>query len=94
MARVAGVLTVEWVNLFRHNSLKQWEMVEGDQEQEMSLEEWQLPELLDVVVMESEDPITDLDEALDMTGVGGAGVVDTDGIESKIAMPVVPEICK
>lgn len=94
VARVAGVLTVEWVNLFRHNSLKHWEVVEGEPEQEISLEEWQLPELLDVVVIESEDPITDLDEALDMTGVGGVGVVDTEGIESKIAMPVVPEICK
>lgn len=94
VARVIGVLTVEGVNLFRRNSLQQWEMVEGGLEHEMSLKEWQLPELLAMVVVEDEEPITDLDEALDMTGVGGAEVVDTDGTGSNIAIPVVPEICK
>ena len=86
VARVAGVLTVEYVNLFERNSIHQWEMVRTGQEQEISLKVWQLPELLDVVVMESEEPITDLEEAVGVTEVGTTG--------ENVPIPVVPEICK
>ena len=94
VARVAGVLTVEFVNLFRRNRLQKWEMAGAGQEQTLPLEPWQLPELLAVVVVEDEAPITDLDEALAMAlGVSLDGTADGDS-EGGIAMPVVPEICK
>jgi hypothetical protein len=88
VARVSGVLTVEGVTLFSRNSDKTWELVEGGLEQQMSLEEWQLPELLAVTAIESEDPVTDLEAG----ETGGDG--DTDGADGKIAIPVVPEICR
>nr|WP_319491944.1 putative baseplate assembly protein [uncultured Desulfobacter sp.] len=93
VARVSGVLTVEGVNLFKQNSEKQWELVEGGTEQRMSLSAWQLPELLDVVVIEDEEPVTDLEEAL---GKQGSSLGDWDQTDTgkKIAIPVVPEICK
>ena len=88
VARVSGVLTVEGVTLFGQNSDKAWELVEGGLEQLMRLEDWQLPELLAVTAIENEDPVTDLDAV----ETGGAG--DTDGADGKIAIPVVPEICR
>ena len=96
VARVSGVLTVEGVNLFRQNSEKQWEPVQGGTEQRLSLLAWQLPELLDVVVVEDEDPVTDLDEALGREGSspGEWDQTETGGEGKKIAIPVVPEICK
>jgi hypothetical protein len=96
VARVSGVLTVEGVSLFRQNSKKQWEPVEGGAEQRISLLAWQLPELLDVAVIEDEDPVTDLDEALGRSSrsPGEWDPTDTGGQGKKIAIPVVPEICK
>ena len=94
VARVAGVRTVEFVNLFRRNRLQKWAMAGAGKEQTLPLEPWQLPELLAVVVVEDEAPITDLDEALAMAlGVSLDGTADGDS-EGGIAMPVVPEICK
>jgi len=102
VARVAGVLTVEGVNLFRSNSAKRWELVNGELEHQLVLKEWQLPELKVVVAIEDVEPVTDLNDALetesgvgigDDTGVGGeAGGAGGKG--RKIAIPVVPEICK
>lgn len=103
VARVAGILTVEGVNLFRRNSAKHWELVDGGLEHQLMLREWQLPELLAVVVIEDEEPVTDLNDALEAESGVGIGMGDTGvGIEAagtggqggKIAIPVVPEICK
>jgi len=97
VARVKGVLTVEGVNLFSHNSQKKWEPVGSGPEHRMTLKEWQLPELLTVVVVEDEEPITDLNDALEAESGQdgtGSGVNEADGQGGKIAIPVVPEICK
>jgi len=67
--------------------------VEGGAEQRMSLSAWQLPELLDVVVIEDEYPVTDLEEALGRQG-RSPGEWDPTDTGKKIAIPVVPEICK
>lgn len=88
VARVSGVLTVEGVTLFSRNSDKTWDLVEGGLEQQMTLEDWQLPELLAVTVIESEDPVTDLEGAETDAGA------DTGAEDEKIAIPVVPEICR
>lgn len=96
VARVDGVLTVEGVNLFEKNTANQkWQRVGISDEHRMSLKEWQLPELLAVAVLEDENPVTDLDDALG-TGTSGSGPDGSDGTQSggKIAIPVVPEICK
>ncbi len=93
VARAPGVLTVEGVNLFGFNTAQKWEQVGGGPEHRMTFEKWQLPELLKVVVIESEEPVTDLNEALNAeNGLTGSGLNETDG--QKIAVPVVPEICK
>jgi hypothetical protein len=103
VARVAGILTVDGVNLFRLNSAKRWELVDGGLEHQLAIKQWQLPELLAVVVIEDEEPVTDLNDALEAESGVGTGTGDTGmggeaggagGKDRKIAIPVVPEICK
>jgi hypothetical protein len=97
VARVSGVLTVEGVTLFTRNSEKKWENAGSGLEHQMTLKEWQLPELLTVAVIEDENPVMDLNDSLDaQSGLTdadtGSGVDETGG--RRIAIPVVPEICK
>jgi hypothetical protein len=100
VARVAGVLTVEGVTLFQHDANKRWERVSGGLEHQMNFREWQFPELLEVAVIEDEEPVTDLNDFLNhngdpnnlLTQDGSGG--RTDESRGKVAIPVVPEICK
>jgi hypothetical protein len=98
VARVAGVLTVNDVNLFGLNPNHEWEIVsEQVGKHEVRLEEWQLPELLTVVAIDGFEAPRILDEAL-ATGPGerpgegrpGAGDAGTQAIP----IPVVPDVCR
>jgi len=88
VARVKGVNTVSSVNLFKRKR-SVWLAVERVQQCEsiqINLKEWQLPELLAVVV--STDGVAP--ENVTGTGVGeGGSEYGTGGV----ALPVVPEIC-
>lgn len=84
VARVTGVRKVTGVNLFSKNNLGKWLLAETDPvsgAQTISVEKWQLPELLSIVVIEDEDEVpTDL-------------VTAADDTEPAIPIPVVPETC-
>jgi len=90
VARVKGVRTVAGVNLFtRKSATAPWDLVpvtnlrQGTQR--LTLEGWQLPELLAVAAVEGEQVpgvLTDADEA-------AAGAVGTGAV----AIPAVPEVC-
>ncbi len=90
VARVKGVNTVSSVNLFQRQG-KLWQAVDRVQQCEaiqIELQEWQLPEVLAVVV--STDGIT----PDSVTGSGSAGGTGTEGGSGGgVALPVVPEIC-
>ena len=88
VAQVKGVNTVSSVNLFQRQG-KQWQAVPRVQQCEaieITLAEWQLPELLAVAV--STDGVTP--ESVTGTGIetGGEG-----GAGGGVALPVVPETC-
>jgi predicted phage baseplate assembly protein len=88
VARVAGVNSVGGVNLFNRENNK-WIKVARVQTCdaiEIDLEDWQLPELLSIVVTTDGTPSDDLRALPDpFTGAGS----DAGGI----AVPVVPEVC-
>jgi hypothetical protein len=89
VARVRGVRVVRGVNLFARQNGK-WVIVDtGPQTgvQRIDLEIWQLPELLAVVVEDSDTPADDLSRA---TGLG-SGLAP--GTPAAIPIPVVPEVC-
>jgi len=104
IARVAGVLAVNDINLFGMTHDRTWQRVnDSNGFQQISLLHWQLPELLSVVVHEGKNAVNSLDDyyetGVDTDGTGGAGGVDggTSGGEDgtrHIPIPVVPEICK
>jgi hypothetical protein len=82
VARVAGVDTVNGVNLFTKNG-GVWKMVPrsgGSGPAEVPLELWQLPDLEQVVVVTDADPPNTVD--------GGAASAD-----NSVAVPVVPQVC-
>jgi len=88
VARVKGVNTVSSVNLFRRQN-SQWQAVTRTGQcdpVEISLREWQLPELLAMVV--SSDGVTPDTVTLAGTSGGTEG-----GAGGGIALPVVPESC-
>jgi hypothetical protein len=92
VARVTGVNGVSGVNLFKLEN-KQWRLLPraGCDPVAISLSEWQLPELLNVMVTLDGDPSEDLHATLDpYSGPGAIG--DTDQ-ETGVAVPVVPEVC-
>jgi predicted phage baseplate assembly protein len=96
VAQVKGVNTVTEVNLFTRITLSQqkvWQKVtrlQPCQAIEIGLEQWQLPELLAVVV--STDGITpESVTEQGMSEAGGAG--GTTGVGGSVALPVVPEVC-
>jgi len=89
VAQVNGVNTVSSVNLFRRHN-KQWQQVARVQQCEaiqINLEQWQLPELLAVVV--STDGVT----PDNVTGSGATEGGGTDDGSGSVALPVVPEVC-
>jgi hypothetical protein len=81
VARVSGVRTVGGVNLFIKKN-QAWSMVTRSncKAVDIHLEDWQLPELLSVVVATDGVPSNDLRSVPD-TAEGG------------VAVPVVPEVC-
>lgn len=88
VARVKGVDTVSGVNLFQkqNNSWQQVKRVQQCEAIQITLREWQLPELLAVVVS------TDGSTPETVTGTSnGAGTEGETG--GGVALPVVPESC-
>jgi predicted phage baseplate assembly protein len=87
VARVAGVAAVAGVQLFgRQGNSGEWRALPTSPGQEMALtlERWQLPELLEVVVAEGLPP------ALSGAPAAGAG---TAGQVVDVPIPVLPELC-
>jgi hypothetical protein len=87
-ARVSGVSEVAGLNLFRRNpSTGTWERL-GDardgREQNLSLERWQLPELLGVTVVLGETPL-EVDRSLTNPFA--------DPSARPLTVPIVPENC-
>lgn len=83
VARVPGVDTVQRVNLFTREN-DDWRMmprITPDSTVEITLRDWQLPELLSVVVVEGAAP-EDL-----------RGVPNPFADASAIAVPVIPKVC-
>lgn len=80
IAQVPGVSGVIGVNLFRRED-DDWRAIPGAGAAEMTLEAWQLPELLGLIVTADEEPPGDL------------GRVPSPFAENAIAIPVVPEEC-
>ncbi|MGM0758803.1 MAG: putative baseplate assembly protein [Thermodesulfobacteriota bacterium] len=88
-ARVKGVGTVSGVNLFQGMD-RQWRAVPRVQECEaieISLADWQLPELLAVLV--STDGVT----PESVTGIAARHGGARAGADGGVALPVVPEVC-
>lgn len=84
VARVKGVSSVVGVNLFERagDSWKKVQRAQACQAIEISMQPWQLPELLSVVVSTDGTVSEDL-RTLPDTVTGGGG----------IAVPVIPEVC-
>ncbi|HEU4390463.1 MAG TPA: putative baseplate assembly protein, partial [Blastocatellia bacterium] len=85
VARVPGVNTVTGVNLFKRSGAD-WQMIAHPNACapiEMSLQSWQLPELLSVVVVADANPPDNLRGVPNPFG-------DQGGV---VAVPVVPEVC-
>ncbi len=84
VARVEGVRTVTGVNLFEESGSEEWRLLTPDArtgQQKLTLQLWQLPELMKVLVVESEEgPPDDLDGG-DVRPRGGTPI------------PVIPEVC-
>lgn len=100
VAQVKGVNTVSGVNLFNRITQNQkhvWQIVNRlhhCQAIEIDLKEWQLPELLGVIV--STDGVTP--ESVTGQGIRGVSGVSgseggTSGLGGGVALPVVPEVC-
>jgi predicted phage baseplate assembly protein len=86
VARVPGVNGVNGVNIFKrdYSAWKRLERTQASDGVELPLENWQLPELLAVVVSTDGSVSTDL----------RASPVPFDGDTSGgIAVPIVPEVC-
>jgi predicted phage baseplate assembly protein len=84
VSRLPGIAAVAGVNLFIRN-LDQWQLVprgEACGPARLSLAEWQLPELLSVVVVEGDAAPADLRR-----------VPNPFAAETGVAVPVVPEVC-
>jgi predicted phage baseplate assembly protein len=83
VARVPGVRGVRGLLLFRRGEKERWTRIQssGQQQASLTLEAWQLPELLEVSVS-SGSPAGDLDPRPLLAG---------DGVG--IAIPVMPEVC-
>jgi len=96
VAQVKGVNTVAEVNLFQRitqNQQKRWQQItrlQPCQAIEIDLKDWQLPELLAVVVnTDGFTPASITEQG--MSGGGGTG--EAGGFGGGVALPVVPEVC-
>lgn len=84
IARVEGVESVATPHLFRRRSDESWEKIAAAHDcdpTEIAIAKWQLPELLDVIVVTG----TDSPDTIQARGAGAQG--------PDIAIPVVPEVC-
>ena len=93
VARVAGVRTVGGVSLFVERS-ERWidaPRINRTGAQVVRMRPWQLPELLTVVVIESQNAPTDLSGAPDP--FANRRPDGTSGSNVSVPVPVVPEIC-
>jgi predicted phage baseplate assembly protein len=84
VARVPGVSGVAPINLFQQQG-KDWSKVpraSADSPAQLSLQPWQLPELLSVVVVVGDEAPDDL-----------RGVPNPFADQSGVAVPVVPDLC-
>jgi predicted phage baseplate assembly protein len=93
VARVAGVSEVGGLNLFARNTTSgNWEPL-GDsrtgREQNLTLQKWQLPELLSVVVV-ADDTATGAPLTIGTDG-GANPFADPNAVP--LAVPVVPDLC-
>ncbi|VAW63247.1 hypothetical protein MNBD_GAMMA09-505 [hydrothermal vent metagenome] len=86
-ARVTGVSTVTGVNLFRkeNNSWMKVQRAQACDAIEIAMENWQLPELLSIVVITDDLPGDELRTTSDLNTTGSA--------DGGVAVPVVPEVC-
>ncbi|MGH7943388.1 MAG: putative baseplate assembly protein [Opitutaceae bacterium] len=95
-ARVKGISEVAGLNLFRRNvNSGEWERV-GDaregREQNIALERWQLPELLGVMVVAGEAPLS-LDPSTLFLDGGSPTNPYADPNARPLTVPIVPEHC-
>jgi len=97
VARVEGISGVSGVHLFRQNSQGRWELhTLNDTISSLTLEHWQLPELLAVTVVEGDlvpDELMDDETGIPGTTGGTTGEASGGG-PTIIPIPVVPESCK
>jgi predicted phage baseplate assembly protein len=84
VARVAGVDELNGIHLFRRNG-NDWQKlpsIASDGAQILTLQPWQLPELLAVIAVEGQDVPNDL-----------RALPNPFANENAVAVPVVPELC-
>lgn len=80
VANVAGVVTVQRVNLFAHNAAGQFVLIQpgSNGRAVLGLQKWQLPELLRVVAAGGDAP---------------ASLIPQAPTDDGLAVPIVPETC-
>jgi len=90
VARTQGVNTVGKVNLFIQNN-NEWDFLEpqGGRPAEITLRDWELPELQSVIVNTHGNASTDLRSLPPDGGGEGNGEIGGGGV----GVPVVPEVC-
>ena len=86
VARLQGVATVAGINLFQRDDTGWKKVKRADQcaAIEITLQHWQLPELLAIAVT--------TDGSLNDEPPGAAGATPNDGVKG-VAVPVIPEVC-
>jgi hypothetical protein len=90
VARVQGVSEVNGLNLFQrtlNGNIQSWKAV-GDsrngKEQNVAMQEWQLPELIGVVAVVGNDAALNVDQYFGLSGNSGEGM---DGMNAVAAVP-------
>jgi predicted phage baseplate assembly protein len=88
VSQVPGVIEVDGLNLFTHLSNGTYQQIKPDASgrSELDMQSWQLPEVLQVIVIASEDG-TVVDAP---TTLAASANNDTD---NSVAVPVVPAVC-
>jgi len=86
-ARVDGVLAVNGLRLFRDYAKDDWAEVDS----ELALRRYQLPELMEVAAMASDDAQAGLPEIADPSSRYSGGTTD-DG-STPVPVPVIPDLC-
>jgi len=99
VGRVAGVDTVNGLNLFQQDMARRWVLAPRATNQlprQVKLLEWQLPELLRVVAMVGDIAPVDLAAGGTGTGAGtgaGTGTGGTTAADGGISIPLAPRVC-